>query len=53
MHDTLVCLYSYQQGINDSIDALKKLYHNPEDDCLEAIDNLFLSKIIHAIENLK
>jgi hypothetical protein len=53
MHDTLICLFSYHQGINDSIDAVKKLYQNPEDDWLEAIDNLFLSKIIDAIENLK
>jgi len=53
MHDTLICLLSYQQGIDDSIDAVKKLYNNPEDDWLEAIDNLFLNKIIEAIEKLK
>lgn len=53
MHDILIDVFSYQQGINDSINAVKKLYNNPEDDWLEAIDNLFLSKIIEAIENLK
>lgn len=41
----------YTYALQDAIDAVNKFVNNPEDDWDKAIDNLFIKKIIEAIES--
>lgn len=41
----------YDTALQDAIDAVNKFINNPEDDWDKAIDNLFIKKIVEAIES--
>lgn len=43
----------YNTALDDALQALESFYHNPEDDWLEAIDNVFVEKIVNNVKILK
>ena len=43
----------YNKALNNSLQTLENFHLNPEDNWLEAIDNVFVEKIINNVEILK